>query len=271
MADEQLAAARVNAAHVDADLYAYIRWATSGRSTEPTVALRHASLSCDRSKAAQAGNGALAFALAERVADLQAAYDAGQAEQDRQNAERRARIIAERAAAADPREVVIIPCGSRKLDHPAPAGEMYVGSYHRACARAAAARGGRVLIMSARYGLLDPSTVIEPYNLRMGQPGSVTRKQLREQAGRLGVLGATRVTVIAGRRYAAKAREVWAHVEQPLCGTRGIGEQLARLAGIAATPRPERGRQVQPATRAEIPGQLALFDTAGCTMQQEVC
>ena len=66
------------------------------------------------------------------------------------------------------------PCGSRKLDRPAPAGEMYVGSYDRACARAAAARGGRVLIISAKHGLLDPATVIEPYDLRMGQPGSVT-------------------------------------------------------------------------------------------------
>lgn len=58
-----------------------------------------------------------------------------------------------------PPELVVIPCGSRKLGRRARAADLYVGSYHRACRRAADALGpDRQLILSARYGLLDPTS-----------------------------------------------------------------------------------------------------------------
>ena len=129
--ERETAAARAAAARIEAELGASVRSATSGRVAEPTVALLHAALSHEQQLAEQRGQRALAQVLAERVAGLQEAYDADRAERARQRAERHARIIAERAAAA-PREIVIIPAGSRQLDHPAPAGEMYVGSYHQA-------------------------------------------------------------------------------------------------------------------------------------------
>jgi hypothetical protein len=65
--------------------------------------------------------------------------------------------------------------------------ELYIGSYHRACRRAADRLGGRLLIFSARHGLLPPDRVIEPYELAMGRLGSVTVKVLREQAQELDV------------------------------------------------------------------------------------
>ncbi|WP_322974053.1 DUF6884 domain-containing protein [Actinacidiphila oryziradicis] len=51
-----------------------------------------------------------------------------------------------------------------------PAGELYTGSYHRAARRAAetlmqGARAGRVLILSARWGLVAPDERIAPYDL----------------------------------------------------------------------------------------------------------
>ncbi|GAA0469342.1 hypothetical protein Aca07nite_28010 [Actinoplanes capillaceus] len=124
-------------------------------------------------------------------------------------------------------------CGGAKLDRPAPAGRMYVGSYHAACRRAAAAIGGRLLILSARYGLIAPDTWIEPYELRMGQPGAVTMPMLRAQARRLGIDTAGTVTVLAGRDYADPVSAVWPHAARPLDNARGIGPQLARLAELA--------------------------------------
>lgn len=55
-------------------------------------------------------------------------------------------------------ELVVIPCGSRKLDHPARAADLYTGSYHRACRAAAEAlRPDQLLILSARHvGLIHP-------------------------------------------------------------------------------------------------------------------
>ncbi|RAO54413.1 DUF6884 domain-containing protein [Micromonospora saelicesensis] len=131
--------------------------------------------------------------------------------------------------------VVIVPCGVAKLDRPVPAGLLYTGSYHRACRRAADRIGGRLLILSARYGLLTPDTVIEPYELRMGQPGAVTAPTLYAQARRLGIDMAATVTVLAGRDYADPVSAVWPHARRPLTGTRGMPEQMAVLAELART------------------------------------
>ncbi|WP_150255327.1 DUF6884 domain-containing protein [Nocardiopsis deserti] len=131
--------------------------------------------------------------------------------------------------------LVVIPCSASKATRPAPARELYTGSYHRMCAAAAealTARGGRVLILSARHGLIEPAQVLEPYEHRMGQLGTVTAEQLRAQAARLGAADADQVVILAGRAYAQAARAVWPHALTPLAGTRGIGHQRARLAEI---------------------------------------
>jgi hypothetical protein len=126
------------------------------------------------------------------------------------------------------------PCGARKLDHPARAADMYVGSYHRACRRAAEAfRPGRLVILSARYGLLDLDDEIEPYDTPHGAAGAVTARLLREQAVGRGIAALDPVVVLGGARHVALAKTVWPHARTPLSGTRGMGEQFARLAAMA--------------------------------------
>ncbi|MFG1976954.1 DUF6884 domain-containing protein [Nonomuraea fuscirosea] len=132
--------------------------------------------------------------------------------------------------------VVIVPCGGKKADttSPVPAGELYTGSYHRAARRAADALtsgGGRVLILSALHGLVTLDQPLLPYELRAGQPGTVTGATLRDQAQALGITDAD-VTVLGGRAYVELARQVWPELDAPLAGTRGIGEQMSRLAAI---------------------------------------
>jgi hypothetical protein len=138
-------------------------------------------------------------------------------------------------AFAGPRpHLVVVPCAMRKSGQAvAPAGEMYVGSYHLAARRAAAALAGsedRVAILSAKFGLLWPSDRILDYDLRAGQPGTISAQTLRRQAHHLAVTGC-RVTVLAGSRYAALARQVWGELRHPLAGARGIGDHLAFFAG----------------------------------------
>ena len=131
--------------------------------------------------------------------------------------------------------VVVVPCSARKAPRAvAPAGEMYVGSYHRMARRAAEAltrNGGLVLVLSARFGLVRLDQEIEHYDLTVGEPGTVVASMLRRQAAGLGVAHAT-VTVLAGRAYAQLARQVWPNAHTPLLGARGIGEQRAILAAI---------------------------------------
>ena len=131
----------------------------------------------------------------------------------------------------------VSPCAARKRAEPAglPAGELYVGSYHLACRRAAAAltTPDRILILSALHGLLSLDRVIAPYELRMGQPGSIGVGALRRQAEQLHLVDEQRVIILAGRAYTTAALAVWPAATTPLAGAGGLGRQLAVLGGIA--------------------------------------
>ncbi|MFV9454746.1 DUF6884 domain-containing protein [Rhodococcus sp. NM-2] len=137
-------------------------------------------------------------------------------------------------AAASP--LVIVPCGGRKRGEPAPAGALYTGSYHRLCQEAACrlAPLEDIRILSGLHGLLDLDTVVAPYEMRLGSPGSVTADTVHAQAADRGLLGAPDVVVLAGRDYSRIVTAVWPHARTPLAGSRSMGEQLQRLAGIAA-------------------------------------
>lgn len=77
----------------------------------------------------------------------------------------------------------VIPCAGAKADAPAPARDLYRGTFFQhvlAAAEAEAAAterdldvAARVLILSAKHGLLDLDTVVEPYEVKMGERGSV--------------------------------------------------------------------------------------------------
>ncbi|MGV9747871.1 DUF6884 domain-containing protein [Rhodococcus zopfii] len=140
---------------------------------------------------------------------------------------------------SDDGPLVIVPCGAKKAPAPSPAGQLYVGTYHRLGLRAAAALTGpnSTRILSARYGLLPLHQLVNPYNLRLGQPGSVTAAQLRAQAEDQALLDHPNVVLFGGRDYVELAQQVWPHAHTPLDGASGIGEQQQRLATIAGTRR----------------------------------
>jgi hypothetical protein len=87
--------------------------------------------------------------------------------------------------------LIVVACGATKLDHPAPAEKLYRSRHFAlmlAAARSEAADTMRVCggtasvaILSALHGLVNPATVLEPYNLKMGQPGSITALQVAAQ------------------------------------------------------------------------------------------
>lgn len=143
--------------------------------------------------------------------------------------------------------LVIIPCSSTKADRRSPAAELYTGSYHMACRRAALALSppDRVLILSARYGLLnltDPRP-LEPYDERI--PVNQRRSARSEPPSHVGLaveyartngLLADTPVVLAGRAYSRVCIAVWGgRVILPLASTRGIGEQMAVLRAIATS------------------------------------
>jgi hypothetical protein len=134
-------------------------------------------------------------------------------------------------------ELVVITCGSRKLDHRAPAGELYTGGYHRACRRAAEALDPeRLLILSSAYGLLRLDDIVEPYDTAVDDPGSITAAELVVQAEERGVLWLDPVVVFAGARHVGLARAVWPHAVSPLAGIGGMGKHIAFMNALAKGP-----------------------------------
>lgn len=129
--------------------------------------------------------------------------------------------------------VVVIPCSGPKLEHPAPAGQLYTGSLHthaRKTADALTAHGGTVLVLSALHGFLPLDQVTEPYDHTWKDPGSITVEELHAQAAELGLTGAD-VTLLTPGEYTKRAADVWPHARTPLAHL-AIGKQRGRLTAM---------------------------------------
>lgn len=147
-----------------------------------------------------------------------------------------------------PLTVGLVACGKGKVDHAAPAGELYTGDLFRKAYAHALATCDRVFILSARHNLVHPLEELEPYertlrDLDTAQRkawGAVTEGQLR-WALRDELVDPERdvtVMVLAGNDYTepllAAGLESWpTEVVRPLKGL-GIGQQLSYLKGAEA-------------------------------------
>lgn len=61
---------------------------------------------------------------------------------------------------------------------------LYIGNFFRSCLKAARAQASTndwIFVLSALHGLLTLSQIIEPYDLKMGDPGSILATELTEQ------------------------------------------------------------------------------------------
>lgn len=125
--------------------------------------------------------------------------------------------------------IVIISCGKAKQSRRCRAGEMYRGNYFRqllAYARVLT-DDAQIFILSGKYGLLRLSDEIDPYDLRLGQSGSVSVWTVRQQARRLMISYNKPITMLCTGRYANFVRRVFVknQITAPLEGLGGIGYQ----------------------------------------------
>ena len=133
----------------------------------------------------------------------------------------------------------LVACSATKADSAMPARQLYVSSLFRAASAYAERHYGpsRWFILSALHGLVDPDTVLAPYDFSLRQLGS----RQREVWGDRVVVELTdrfpSDTVLwfhAGALYRDAIASVVPHeVRFPLAGL-GIGEQLARYCRHAA-------------------------------------
>lgn len=142
-------------------------------------------------------------------------------------------------------DLVLLGCVKSKLGHAAPARELYTSSLFRKGRSYAEATGAAWFILSAEHGLVAPTTVLDPYDLRL----SATAREYRRAWGvrvldqlveAVGPLDGKQIEVHAGSAYSKairaglEARD--AHVVEPLRGLR-MGHRLAWYSDHETEPR----------------------------------
>lgn len=143
------------------------------------------------------------------------------------------------------RPVYIVGCGASKLDREAPARELYTGSLFVAARRHVEAMGATWLVLSAKYGTVEPHQKLVPYEQKLAKRGEDLRCWAlsaasgalylssewvdRERGIPLTPQPPRRFVFLCGVEYAgpvARMLESWGYpTEQPLAGLQ-LGERL---------------------------------------------
>ncbi len=135
--------------------------------------------------------------------------------------------------------VVLVACCGQKLTHPAPAKDLYQSDLFRKSRQWAEQNGDRWLILSAKYGVVHPDQVIEPYDEMLSDKSAADRRKWSEKvAGQLKCYATDSLTVLAGKNYCG-----WCSafaVERPMEGL-GIGQQLAWLLANSSVKKSNQG------------------------------
>ncbi len=134
----------------------------------------------------------------------------------------------------------LVGCGAAKRPEPAPARDLYTGGLFAKASAYAEATCDRWYVLSAKHGLVHPDTVLEPYDMRLGDRRtgppihswfSQVKAGLREEMGQTeGQETPLDLLMLAGSVYASIERSlppVWT-LQRPMEGL-GIGQQLAWL------------------------------------------
>ena len=128
------------------------------------------------------------------------------------------------------KRIVLIACASLKRSVRSKAGDLYTSTlFKKELVYARRLHPDAIYILSARYGLLDLETEIEPYNQTLNSmPAREVRswaERVLEQLGQVADLQGDRFIFLAGIKYRKYLLPYLAFYEIPLEGQR-IGKQL---------------------------------------------
>jgi hypothetical protein len=132
------------------------------------------------------------------------------------------------------KKIVLLSCVSKKRQHKTKAGDLYdVSLWFKLALRYARNQNpDAIFILSAKYGLLDLDTEIEPYNITLNRMTSAQRKewangvaaQLKEKAD----VKNDHFIFLAGQKYRENLVGHIGYYRIPMVGL-GIGKQLQFL------------------------------------------
>ena len=131
--------------------------------------------------------------------------------------------------------VALVSCVSKKNKSPMPAGELYCSDLFEKMSAYAKKNADEWYILSAKYGLLSPDTVIAPYNQTLNNMSSQSRLEWgRKVANDLKQIltPGDHVIILAGEKYrehlVGPIRRMGCDITIPMEGLR-FGEQLSWL------------------------------------------
>ncbi len=114
-------------------------------------------------------------------------------------------------------QLFVVACGAAKRGHPAPSRDLYTSPHFRYVLAGVEQEADatpqalgvhpRVLILSTEHGLVDPDTVLAPYERRMTDSGSITARRLAEQLLEYSQRRPIEVYAFLPRAYLARLRD----------------------------------------------------------------
>lgn len=121
----------------------------------------------------------------------------------------------------------LVACCGRKLEGQHPAQDIYVSALFRKSRAWVLQHCDQWFILSAKYGLVVPSQVIETYDVTLNaMPAAERRAWAARVRKELEPFAGATIVALAGERYCAALHGL--RVERPLQGM-GIGQQLGWL------------------------------------------
>lgn len=138
--------------------------------------------------------------------------------------------------AREVQRVGLVGCVKSKLGQPAPARELYISPLFQGRRRYVEQSCDRWFVLSAKHGLVDPDTLLEPYDETLESASRSQRQQwseavIRDLALELGAFRGITFEMHAGNEYrafglAAGLERLGGEVTVPTEGL-GLGQQLA--------------------------------------------
>jgi hypothetical protein len=172
---------------------------------------------------------------------------------------------------SQPQRVILLGCVKAKGDRPATAKDLYRSPLWKGRRAYAEASGRPWLILSAKYGLVEPDARIAPYDVTLAdlpasERGAWGERTVEALERHHGSLNGVTLEVHAGAAYRRAIEppliRCGARVEAPLAAL-SIGQQLAWYAGQGAEPTPGKSPvRRRAATGEELERALKALDVA---------
>ena len=133
------------------------------------------------------------------------------------------------------RKIALVACVSKKNSMPMPARDLYISDWFRKASAYATRVADEWYILSAKYGVVPPDTVIEPYDETLNRMPVAARRswarRVLEDLDRV-LQSGDHVVILAGVKYRENLvnpiQEMGCNVEIPMQGL-GFGEQKSWL------------------------------------------